>query len=143
MSETSKTMPTSKADGKKAIEVNDGQLAYASGAAEGRVEIEVPGLAGSPNAVERLHVADFGPFVVGKLEASMNRQGYLRSGPQQRPSAVFRHYTGTVKGYGLMDGGAIARMEELAREFEEEPDQREYFEQVLRPYLLSLTPKKR
>jgi hypothetical protein len=120
-----------------------GNWQYPSAAESGHVEIEIPALPGGPNATERLHAVDFGPFVVGKVEASMNRQGYLRSGPQQKPAAVFRHYVGAAKGYGLMDSGAIGRMETLAAEFETEGDQRGYFEEVLVPYLRSLTPTRR
>src|ERR1700761_3486614 len=69
------------------IGVDDrGRLAYASASASGHIEVELPSLPGSPNAVERLHARDFGPHVVSRIEASMSRQGYLRSGPQQSPA---------------------------------------------------------
>lgn len=120
-----------------------GNWQYPSAAAEGRVEIELPSPKGSPNATERLHARDFGAHVIGKLEASMNGQGYMRSGPQQSPAATLRHYVACAKGANLMDSAAIGRMETLAKEFATEGDQREYFSQVLRPYLLSLSPKRR
>ena len=120
-----------------------GDWVYPSAAESGHVEIELPALPGSPNATERLHARDFGPTVVSRIETSMTRQGYLKSGPQQTPSQVFGHYVAVARGSQLMDPAAIGRMEALAKEFAAEPDQREYFEQVLRPYLHSLTPHRR
>jgi hypothetical protein len=120
-----------------------GNWVYPSASESGHVEIELPALPGSPNAVERLHARDFGVHVAGKIESSMQRQPYLRSGPQQSPPQIFRHYTAVAKGAGLMDSGALKRMEQLASEFASEPDSREYFAQVVKPYLLSLSPKRR
>lgn len=125
------------------IEVADGELNYPSAAESGHVEIELPSLPGSPNSTERLHVRDFGPFVVGKIEARMKQQGYLKSGVQASPGQIFRHYTGAVKGYGLLDEAAIGRMESLASEFDETAEPAEFFEQVVKPYLYNLTPKRR
>ena len=137
-------MPTeTPGDADTTIEVNDGQLAYSSAAGEGRVEIEVPGLAGSPNAVERLHAVAFGEHVVSRIESAFGRNPYLKSGPQQRPDQVFKHYTAVARGAGLMDEGALKRMEQLGAEFAEEPEREEFFKQIIRPYLLSLTPKRR
>ena len=136
--------PPTERNPDRAITVDDrGGWQYESAAAEGYVEIELPTLPGSPNAVERLHARDFGVHVAGKIESSMNRQPYIKTGATQGPAATFRHYVASAKGYGLMDSGAIGRMETLAKEFEAEPDQREYFEQVIRPYLHSLNPKRR
>jgi hypothetical protein len=141
---TNKTLPVGEGDRERAIGVTDGgKLNYGSVAESGHVEIELPSLPGSPNTRERLHVRDFGAFVAGKIESSMNRQGYLKSGPQQRPHQVFRHYTAAAKGAGLMDQAALGRMAELVGEFEREPDQKEFFAQVIRPYLLTLSPKRR
>jgi len=120
-----------------------GNWIYPSGAESGHVEIELPALPGSPNAVERLHARDFGRHVIGKIESSMGRNSYLRSGPQQDPDQTFRHYVAVAKGARLMDSAAIGRMETLAKEFETEADKGEYFSQVVRPYLLSLSPQKR
>ncbi len=116
---------------------------YKSASATGHVEIELPALPNSPNPTERLLVKDFGVFVAGKIESAITRQPYLRSGPQQKPSEVFRHFLGCAKGASLMDSGAIGRMETLAKEFEKEPEQEEFFKQVIRPHLLSLAPGKR
>lgn len=128
----------------RAIGVDDhGHMTYASAAASGHAEIELPALPGSPNAVERLHARDFGPHVIGQIERAISRQPYLESGPQQSPAGVLRHYVASAKGSGLMDSATIGRMETLAREFESEPEQAEYFSQVVRPYLLSLTPQRR
>jgi hypothetical protein len=120
-----------------------GNWSYPSAAESGHVEVELPSLPGSPNAVERLHARDFGPHVIGKIEASLTQNPYLKSGPQQNPAGVFRHYASVMKGSSLMDRATVARMESLAKEFETEPDQGEYFAQVVRPYLRSLTPKRR
>ncbi len=120
-----------------------GNWVYPSAAATGHVEIELPTLPGSPNAVERLHARDFGVHVVGKIESSMNRQPYIKTGATQSPAATFRHYVACAKGAQLMDDAGIRRLETLAGEFAGEPDQHEYFVQVLRPYLHSLTPMKR
>jgi hypothetical protein len=135
------TLPTQ--DPKTAIRVNDGEFSYPSAAGSGHSEIELPALPGSPNPTERLLVRDFGVHVAAKIESSMTRQGYIKSGPQQSPAATFRHYVACAKGASLMDSGALKRMEQLAVEFQQEPEEREYFEMVLRPYLQSLTPKRR
>lgn len=140
MSET--TLPTK--DSRQAIGVDDrGALQYRSAAASGHVEIELPALPGSPNAVERLHARDFGQHVIGKIEASMNRQGYMTTGPQQASAEVFKHYTAVAKGAGLMNSGAIGCMEEIAAEFAKEPEQEAYWKMVAKPYLGGLSPKRR
>ena len=126
-----------KRDALQGMTVNDrGSWSYDDAASSGHIEIELPTLPGSPNPTERLHAREFGPHVAAKIESSMNQQPYLRD-PRQNAPAIFRHYVGAAKGYGLMDGGAISRMETLAKEFESEP------EQVVKPYLHSLTPKRR
>lgn len=128
----------------RAIGVDErGRMTYASAAAEGRVEIELPTLPGSPNPTERLHAADFGAHVVGRIESSLKKNPYLKSGPQQGPAATFRHYAAVAKGAHLLDEGGLKRMEALAKEFETEPDEGEFFNQVVRPYLHSLSPKRR
>ncbi len=132
-------------EGNSAIGVDDrGQLNYASAAESGHVEIELPALPGAPNETERLLAKDFGQHVIGKIEASFNRQGYLTSGAQQTPPQVFRHYCAVARGAGLMDAGAIRRMEGLAKEFEEAgEDEREFFRRVVKDYLGALSPKRR
>lgn len=128
----------------RAIGVDDrGNWNYASAAAEGMVEIVLPTLPGSPNGEERMLAKDFGVHVIGKLEASMNQQGYMTTGPTQRPPEVFKHYVAVAKGSQLMDSATIGRMETLAKEFEVEPETGDYFRLVLKPYLHSLTPKRR
>jgi hypothetical protein len=135
------TLPTE--DAEKAINVVDGKLDYPSAAESGFVEVELPALPGSPNAVERLHARDFGVHVVGKIESSVKRNPYLtKSGPQQSPAQVFRHYVSCAEGSGLLDKASLGRMEQVAAGFEEDPT-REYFEEVVRPYLLSLSPQRR
>jgi hypothetical protein len=140
MSET--TLPTK--DSKQAIGVDErGALQYRSAAATGHVEIMVPSLPGSPRETETLHARDFGQHVIGKIEASMNRQGYLTTGPQQGPAEVFKHYAAVAKGASLMDSAAIGRMEEIAAEFAKEPEQEAYWKMVAKPYLGGLSPKRR
>ena len=137
MSET--TLPTP--NNKTAINVDDrGALQYASAAATGHVEIMVPSLPGSPRTTETLHARTFGQHVIGKIESSMNRQGYMTTGPTQQPAEVLRHYTSVARGARLMDEGALKRMETLAQDFEREPEQREFFKQVVKPWLGSLNP---
>jgi hypothetical protein len=137
-----KTLPTE--DSKSAIRVvANGEFSYPSAEQSGHIEIELPSLPGTPTETERLLVRDFGPHVAAKIQTSMEKNPYLRSGPQQSPAATFRHYLAVAKGAALMDTAAIGRMDTLAKEFEAEPDQREYFERVLRPYLHSLTPTRR
>jgi hypothetical protein len=131
----SKTAITLSADGKS--------FDYPSAAESGHVEIELPTLPGSPDPVERLHARDFGVHVAGKIENAMKQNPYLRSGPQQGPPQVLRHYNAVAKGAELMDAGALNRMEQLAGEFEAEPEREKYFQQVLRPWLNSLSPKRR
>lgn len=112
---------------------------YANGSAAGYVEVELPTLPGSPNPTERLHLRDFGGVVVEKIESAMQCT-YLT---KQSPAQVFRHYATVAKGASLMDEGALKRMETLAQDFEREPEQEEFFKQVIRPYLHGLKPGKR
>jgi hypothetical protein len=116
-----------------------GDWEYPSGSAEGYVEVEVPSLPGSINPTERLHMRDFGSLVVGKIESSINT-GYLR---QQSPAQVFKHYAAVARGASLMDEQALKRMDDLAAEFESVPERDEYYKQVVRPWLHSLTSKRR
>ena len=66
--------------------------------------------------------------------------GYLR---KQSPAQVFKHYAAVARGASLMDEAALKRMDDLASEFEKEPERDEYYKQVLRPWLHSLTPRRR
>ena len=120
-----------------------GNWQYPSAAKSGHVEIMVPSLPGSPRETETLHARDFGVHVIAKIESSFKRNPYLKSGPQQRPSEVFAHYLASAKGAQLMDSATIGRMERLAKEFETEPDREGYFRDVLKPWLRSLSPKRR
>ena len=120
-----------------------GNWSYPSAASTGHVEIELPTLPGSPNAVERLHARDFGQHVISRIESSMKQNPYLKSGPQQNPAEVFRHYAAVAKGAQLMDEGALRRKEQIAAEFTKEPEQAQYYETVVKPYLGTLTPRRR
>ena len=140
MSET--TLPTK--DSKQAIGVDErGALQYRSAAATGHVPIMVPSLPGSPRETETLHARDFGQHVISRIEASMNRQGYMTTGPQQDAVGTLRHYLAVAKGSQLLDAGALKRGNTLADELEREGDREEYFRQVVKPWLGSLTPARR
>lgn len=137
-------MAETKVDVSQRMTVDEGgKWQYPSTAGTGHDEIELPSLAGSANPTERLHVKDFGVPVAGMIESSMNRQGYMKSGVQQSPPQVLRHYHSVAKGAALMDQGALNRMETLVKEFEASAYRQEYYAQVLRPYLLSLSPERR
>jgi hypothetical protein len=120
-----------------------GNWVYPDAAKSGHVEIEIPSLPGSPNATERMHARDFGQIVIGKIESAMNRQGYLTSGPQQDAVGTLRHYLAVGKGSQLLDAGALKRGNILADELEREGDREEYFREVVKPWLGSLSPKRR
>ena len=140
MSET--TLPTK--DSKQAIGVDErGALQYRSAAATGHVPIMVPSLPGSPRETETLHARDFGQHVISRIEASMNRKGYMTTGPQQDAVGTLRHYLAVAKGSQLLDAGALKRGNTLADELEREGDREEYFRQVVKPWLGGLTPARR
>jgi len=120
-----------------------GRLNYNSGAATGHVPIAIPSLPGSPRETESLLARNFGQHVISKIEGAMSRQDYMTSGATQGPSEIFRHYLASARGAELLDKATLARMAGLAKEFEEEPDREEFFRQVLKPWLGSLTPKRR
>jgi len=120
-----------------------GNWQYPSGSESGHVEIELPALPGSPNGVERLHARDFGLHVIANIESSMNRQGYLRTGPQQNPSAVLRHFLGCAEGSKLLDKATVTDMARLSRLFDEARDAKAFYAEHVRPFLLSLQPKRR
>jgi len=119
-----------------------GSWAYPSLAASGHVEVEVPSLPGSPRPTEMLHVKDFGRHVAGAVERSLKGNPYPKSGPKQSPAEVLGHYVGTARGARLLDKGTLARLERLGKEFagERGEDRQKYFETMIRPYLISLTP---
>ncbi len=139
-----KTLPYSDTNPDRAISVDtDGRMTYDGASREGRVEIELPSLSGSPTPTETLHAVNFGPHVASRIEAAMSRQGYVRSGPQQRPHEVFEHYISCAKGAELLDAGTLKRAETLSKEFSSEADQKEFYQMVVRQWLLDLTPGKR
>jgi hypothetical protein len=141
---TETVLPHSEKDRDSAIGVDtSGRMNYASGAESGHTEISLPSLPGSPNSEERLLMKDFGVHVSEQIERSFRKQPYMQSGPQQSPPATFRHYVSVAKGAKLVDSGTLSRMEILAKEFEGEAERQEYFQQVIRPYLFNLTPRRR
>jgi hypothetical protein len=137
--------PAGERNPDRAIRTDErGQMNYDSAASTGHVSVMAPSLPGSPRETETLHVRDLGQHIIGRIESSMNRQGYITSGAQQSPATVFSHYIGVVKGLALLDAATIRRMEGLAREFHEAgEDEREFFQMVVKPYLGALTPKRR
>lgn len=138
------TLPVTTPDSSGAIGVDArGQMTYPSAAESGHIEIELPSLKGSSNPTETLLAVNFGTHVAGKIASSLDRASYLKSGTQQDAAQVLRHYAAVARGSGLLDPATLKNLEVLAQEFASEPYQREYFEQVARPYLLSLTPKRR
>jgi hypothetical protein len=138
------TLPYDGANPDRGIAVDDrGEMSYDGASREGRVSVMLPSLPGAPRETETLHAVNFGAFVSGQVERSFQKQPYLKSGPQQKPAEVFRHFLGCAKGAALLDGSAIGRMEKLASEFEKESAQEEYFKQVIRPWLHDLSPQRR
>jgi hypothetical protein len=137
------TLPHSEKDGDSAIGVENGRMQYGSAAASGHTEIILPALPGSPTSEERLLARDFGPHVCSRIESAMKRNPYLKSGAMQSGPQVFAHYVACAKGANLLEPGALGRAQKLAKEFSEEGDQREYYQQVILPWLHSLTSEKR
>lgn len=124
------------------IGVDERGWVYPSMAAVGLVGVELPTLPGSLTEVERLHARDFGQHVIAKIESQMNR-GYIRVGPQQSAPEVFAHYIAVAKGASLLDAATLERGKSLAAEFKSETDQQEFYSQVVKPWLGSLSPKRR
>jgi hypothetical protein len=125
------------------LDSRTGGWVYPSASESGHVEVVLPALPGSATSEVRLLALNFGPHVAGKIESAMSRNPYLKSGPQQSPPQVFRHFVAAAEGSGLVDGAVLSRMKLLAKEFESEPEQQEYFQQVIKPYLYNLTSKRR
>lgn len=117
----------------------EGNWQYSDSAKGGFVEVELPTPPGSLNPTERLHIRDFGGMVASKIDTAM-KATYLS---KHTPAQLFRHYATVAKGASLMDEQALKRMETLANEFESEPEKQQFFELVVRPYLLTLQPRRR
>ena len=124
-----------------AITVDEqGRRAFGFLSASGLVEVEVPTSAGSFTPVVRMHARDFGAHVAQKIETAFGPDYF---GAKAVPLATIHHYIGVAKGSKLLDSGAIRRMESMAEEFEKAPDKREFFASEVKPFLHSLTPKRR
>lgn len=121
----------------------NGNLQYRDASESGFVEIMVPSPPGSPRDTETLHARNLGQHIISKVESSMREQGYLKTSALQTPAAVFRHYMAVAKGSELLDSATQERMEEIARGFSKEPATEEYFQTVVKPWLGSLTAKRR
>jgi len=141
---TESTLPYDGKNPDRAIGVDDrGELAYSGASREGCVSVMLPSLPGAPRETETLLARDFGAHVASRIESALGRQGYLKSGPTQRPHEAFAHYVACAKGAGLLDAGAQKNADALVKEFSTEPAQAEFFKQVIRPWLHSLSSKKR
>ena len=133
----------SSIDPDHAIGVDDrGQMTYASAAASGMVEIDVP-VPHGPRSVQRMHTRDFPATVVRYVEESLRPNPYPVASPMKSATETFHHFVGAAKGLSLLDDGALKRMEEIAAEFAKEPKQAEYFQTVVKPWLGALTPHRR
>ena len=134
--------PNSQVDKQLMVDESGDNWQYPSAASSGHIEVELPTLPGSLNPTERLHVRDFGAHVAKEVERSLTNP-YPVSSPRKSATATLRHYLGAAQGAGLMDEQALKRMENLATEFELEPEKQQFFEEVVKPYLLTLAPKRR
>ncbi|MGB2676002.1 MAG: hypothetical protein WAN12_02855 [Candidatus Acidiferrum sp.] len=121
----------------------NGKMGYSGAADSGFVPITIPSLPGSPRETETLLMRDFGQHVIGKIESRMAMQGYMTSGALQDPPGILAHYLAVAKGGQLLDAGTLSRGEKLSKEFAAEGDRKEYFEMVVKPWLGSLSPKRR
>jgi hypothetical protein len=119
-----------------------GNLGYASAGAEGMVEIYVP-VPHGPRSEQRMHAKDFPETVIRYVEESLRPNPYPVSSPMKTPTETFRYFVGAAQGLSLLDEGALGNMKTLAQDFESESDRPGYFSEVIRPWLLSLTPGKR
>ena len=138
MSDT-KTLPAED----HTIGVDDrGRMTYATAAAEGRVEIVIP-VPHGPYPQQRMHARDFPATVVRFVGEALKPNPYPVASPMRSATETLRHFVGASRGLSLLDEGAQKRMEQVAKEFEAEPNQQEYFERVLKPYMLSMVPRQR
>lgn len=119
-----------------------GNWQYPSAAVTGHVEIVVP-VPHGPFPEQRMHARDFPATVVRYVGEALKPNPYPVASPMKSPTETFRHFVGAARGLSLMDEGALKRMEQVAREFEAEPEREAYFEQVIKPYMMSMTPKRR
>jgi hypothetical protein len=132
-----------EADKAKQLMVDEqGNWQYPSAAESGHVQITLP-TAHGPNPEEQLLIKDFGAHVAQEVEISLAPNPYPKASPRKSATVTFWHYVGAAKGSQLMDEPALKRMEALANEFEKEPEKQEYFTQVVKPWLVSLKPKRR
>jgi hypothetical protein len=141
---TENTLPFDGENLDRAITLDaNGKMGYSGAADSGFVPVTIPSLPGSPRETETLLMRDLGQHIITKIESRMAAQGYMTSGAVQDPPAIFKHYLAVARGAQLLDAGALSRWEKLAKQYSEEGDQREFFQMVLKPWLGSLTPKRR
>lgn len=143
--ESSETMqyPNSQDDSRQlGVSENGDNWVYPSAAGTGYVQITLPAAHGQ-NPEEQLLIKDFGTHVAREVEQSLAPNPYPKASPRRSATETFRHYVGAAEGASLMDEGTLKRMADIASEFEATPYRQEYFEQVLKPYLDGLIPKRR
>lgn len=116
-----------------------GEWVYPSQLAQGFEPVELPALEGNATPTETLLLKDLGDHISNKVESSF-KCSYLT---KQTPVQVLQHYTAMVKELQLMDSGAIGRMEDIATELSQVDEKEAYYEMVVKPYLCSLTPRRR
>lgn len=138
--------PNSQVDKQLGVDESGNNWQYPSASASGDVEVVLPTMPDSMNTEQRLLAKDFGGLVAREIQKSLEANPYPNTVPTRKPTEVFRHYLGCAQGSGLLDRGALGRMAELAKEFEQTPEREayfEYFEMVLKPYLVGLRPQRR
>src|SRR5208337_3240992 len=128
--------PNSQVDESRQLGVNESgnNWQYPSAAATGHVQITLPAAHGNPE--EQLLIKDFGSHVVREVERSLAPNLYPKASPRKSATVTFRHYVGAAQGAQLLDKPALARLEALATEFESVPERQEFFEMVVKPYML-------
>jgi hypothetical protein len=128
-------------DKQLAVDEQGNNWVYPSGAASGHVQITLPAAHGNPE--EQLLIKDFGGHVAREVERSLAPNLYPKASPRKSATVTFRHYLGAAQGAQLLDPAGLKRMADLASEFESVPGQKEYFEMVVKPWLVTLTPRRR
>lgn len=119
-----------------------GKFQYPSAAATGHVEIVLPAAHG-PNGEERMLVKDFGRHVAREVSRSLAPNPYPVTSPRRTATDTFRHYVGAAKGASLLDEEGTKQMTKMAAEFEAARNPQEYFDQVIKPYMMSMSPRRR
>jgi hypothetical protein len=117
-----------------------------SASEQGMILVELPQRKPDPWTSEKIFVRDFGPHVTRRVEAEFANLktmiNYNNTKPHE-PASTFAHYTGVAKGLGLLDARNMTHMERLARRLAESTEPEKFFNESVRPFLLSLRPGRR